>query len=475
MRRTMRLCAWLPPLVSIAACVPMPPASLPEVSVAATFKEAPTAQGASEAALAGRWWTLFGDAELDALQQRLSDNSPDLAAALARYGQARAASDLLRAAQVPSIGASLDVQRDRQAQLRPLRVLGPGSPDNYTSATLALDVSYEVDLWGRVRQRVEAGAAEARAARADLAGARLALRAQLADTWIALRGLDAEVALLRETEASYSRAAELIGHRYQAGTASGLDLARAQTQLDSTRSQLRQALAQRAVLEHAVATLVGANASAFASEPSVVAAVVPAIPVGLPSTLLQRRPDIVAAQERVASANASVGVARAAFFPSLTLAAQGGFQTSDLARFIEAPNLFWAVGSGLAATLFDGGRRQADIARAKAVLDEAGQRYRGTVLAAFQQVEDQLALLARYGEAAADERSAVAASQRTLDLATNRYRDGMASYLDVVTAQTANLQARRNELDLVTRQRRATVQLVRAIGGGWLAGGDGDV
>lgn len=457
-----------------SGCAQLEPAPPPSVALSASFKEGVDQAGDVQQSLGNDWWTLYGDTELNELQQRLLDNSPDLASAFARYEQARASSDALRSAQVPSIGASANVQRNRQSEQRPLRVLGPTSPDEYNSATIALDVSYEVDLWGRVRRRVEAGDAEARAVQADLAAARLSLQAQLADAWMGLRGLDSEVQLLRETEASYARAAELIGNRHSAGIVSGLDLARAQTQLESTRSQLRQAQARRALLEHAVAALVGANASDFSVEPRVVVSAVPAVPVGLPATLLRRRPDIVAAQERVAAANASVGIAKTAFFPSLVLSGQGGYQSSEFSRLLSAPNIFWAIGTGVAATLFDGGRRQADIARTEAVLDESGQRYRGVVLTAIQQVEDQLALLRRYGEAATDEKAAVASAQRALELATNRYRDGAASYLEVTTAQTAQLQARRNELDLQTRQRRASVQLVRALGGGWSVAASGD-
>lgn len=464
------LAATLAVAIGSVGCSQAPVADTPQLPLASAFKEARGPWVSAEPAdnvPRPAWWALYGDPEMDALQQQLLANSPDLGSALARYQQASAATDALRAAQSPSLGTSLNAQRIRQSERRPLRVLGPTSPDYYNSGTLGLDFQYELDLWGRVRQQVGAGEALQQAAQADLANARLALQARLADTLIALRGLDREAALLRETEAAYARAAETIGRRHQGGIASGLDLARAHNQLASTRSQLRQQQAQRALLEHAIAALVGANASSFSIEPKAVEVAMPVVPVGLPSTLLQRRPDIAAAQRRVSAANASVGVARSAVFPSLVLGAQAGYQSSDLDRFIQAPNLFWAIGPTLLVNLLDGGRRKADIARAEASLDEAGQNYRGVVLTAFQQVEDQLALLSQYGEAADAERDATAAAQRSLDLASNRYREGVASYLDVVAAQTANLQARRNALDLDTRQRRASVQLVRALGGGW--------
>lgn len=224
------------------------------------------------------------------------------------------------------------------------------------------------------------------------------------------------------------------------------------------------------MLEHAIAALVGANASGFRIEPApALQLATPVVPPGFPSTLLERRPDIAAARQRVVAATATLGVARTAFFPSVVLSAQGGFQSSDLGRFIEAPNLFWAIGPTLAMNLLDGGRRKAEEVRAGAALDESAQRYRGAVLAAFQQVEDQLVLLDRYGEALEAEKKSVDAAERSLALATNRYRAGAAAYLEVVTSQTAGLQARRSAVDLETRQRRATVALVKALGGGWNA------
>lgn len=448
-------------LAGCAQVAEMPPMSLPE---APAYRGGPQA-AAVPAMQRDTWWTLYQDPELDRLQQQLLANSPDLGSALARYQQARAATDALRAARLPSVGTSADVVRNRQSENRPLR--GAGASNYYNSGTLGLSLDYELDLWGRISRQVAAGVAEEQAAQADLASAQLALQAQLADTLLALRGADQEIELLRETEAAFGRATGMVGERHRAGLASGLDVAQAEAQQESARSQLHQVQAQRDVLEHAIAALVGAHASTFAIAPAAVSDAVPAIPTGLPSELLQRRPDIAASQRRVAAANASVGVSRTAFFPLLRLSATGGWQSSDLGNIIAAPNLFWAIGPGLLVNLFDGGRRRAEVARAEAVLDETGQTYRTTVLAAFQQVEDQLALLRQFGEAAQAEQRTVAASQRALDMATRRYRDGAASYLDVVAAQTTHLQARRDALDLTTRQRRATVQLVRALGGGW--------
>ena len=412
---------------------------------------------------------LYGDAELNALQTQLIKNSPDLAAALARYQQATAVSDQARAGLLPTLAGAANAQRNRQSELRPLRVLGPNSPDEYGSYTLGLQADYEFDLWGRIRNLVAVGAAAERAAQADLESARLSLQAQLADSYIALRGLDREAALLNQTVAAYEKALEVTTTRHDGGIASGLDVARAQTQLDATRSQVKQSLAQRAMIEHAIAALIGESASSFSIAPRLAEIALPQVPAGLPSTLLQRRPDIAAAQRRIASANAGIGVARAAFFPAVTLSALAGYQSSDSGNFIRAPNTYWAIGPSLFLTLFDGGRRQAEIARSQAVLEEAGAKYRGVVLSAFQQVEDNLALLNHYRAAADAERSALAAAQRSLDFSTARYREGAVNYLEVVASQTATLQTQRNALDLDTRQRRASVQLIRALGGGWTA------
>lgn len=457
--------------LALCACSFAPPLRIPAVPVAGHYKEtAPwTAARPADDLPRGAWWTLYGDADLNALQQRLIENSPDLAAALARYQQAKALSDQLRSGLFPTLAGSANVQRDRQSELRPLRVLGPTSPDEYSAYTLGVQADYEFDLWGRIRNQVASGAAAEQAAQADLESARLSLQAQLADSYIALRGIDRDVTLLNDSVAAYTKALEMTTTRHDGGIASGLDVARAQTQLDATRSQAKQALAQRALIEHAIAALVGESASSFSIEPGLAEIALPQVPAGVPSTLLQRRPDIAAAQRRIAAANASIGVSRAAFFPAVTLSALAGYQSSDSGNFIRAPNTYWAIGPSLFLTLFDAGKRQAEVARTQAVLDEAGAKYRSVVLGAFQQVEDNLALLNHYRTAADAERSALAAARRSLDFATARYREGAVNYLEVVTSQVATLQTQRNALDLDSRQRRASVQLIRALGGGWAA------
>jgi NodT family efflux transporter outer membrane factor (OMF) lipoprotein len=457
--------------VTLGGCSLAPALEVPDVPIAAAYREeAPwTPARPADELPRDAWWTVYGDAQLDAMQLRLLENSSDLAGAFARYRQAKAFTDQLRSGLYPALTGSANVQRTRQSQAKPLRVLGPTSPDDYDSRTLGVEADYEFDLWGRIRNQIASGSAAEQAAQADLESARLSLQADLADNYIALRGLDREIALFNETVAAYGKALDLTRSRHEGGLSSGLDVSRAQTQLDSTRAQLAQQSAQRALLEHAIAALVGESPSQFVLEPRLAAINLPAIPAGVPSALLQRRPDIAAAQRRIMAANANIGVARAAYFPTVTLSATAGYQDSGSGSFITAPNLFWSIGPSLVLALFDAGKRGAQVAQAQAVLEESGARYRSVVLGAFQQVEDNLALLNHYRTASEAERSAVAAAQRSLDFATSRYRDGAASYLEVVTSQAAALQTQRDALDLDTRQRRASVQLIRALGGGWEA------
>jgi NodT family efflux transporter outer membrane factor (OMF) lipoprotein len=453
--------------LALNGCSMAPPLKTPEVDVAQNYKEtAPwmVAQPADELSR-GSWWKLYGDAELDALEDKLIANSPDLAAAAAHYAQAEAYTAQLRSGLFPSLDGAASAQRNRQSENRPLRS-GAG-PNEYNAYSLGVQVSYEVDLWGRVRNIVASGRATADAEKADLESTRLSLQAELAHNYIALRGLDQQIALLRDTVAAYSKALDLIKVRHDGGIAPGLDVARAETQYDTAQSQVEQSLAQRALTEHAIAALVGASVSDFSIVPRVEEIALPAIPVGVPSTLLQRRPDIAAAQRRVAAANASIGVAKAAYFPSLTLSGVLGYQSTSLGSLIAAPNTFWAIGPAVLLNLFDAGKRHAQVAQAQAVLDETGAQYRGVVIGAFQQVEDNLALLNHYTTAATSQQSAAAAAKQSLDFAMSRYREGAASYLDVTTSQTAALQTQRDLLDLNTRRLQASIQLIRAVGGGW--------
>jgi NodT family efflux transporter outer membrane factor (OMF) lipoprotein len=459
--------AALAAAVALGGCSMAPKLVLPDVPTAAAYKEqAPwTPAQPADGQPRGEWWTMFGDPELDALEKRLLEHSPDLAAAVARYGEAKASSDQLRSGLFPSLLLGANAERDRQSDMKPLR--GLNAPADYNSFTVGVQADYELDLWGRVRNEVAAGRNLAQASAADLESARLSLEAQLADGYIVLRGLDNEIAVLEETVTAYEKALALTQARHDGGVAAGLDVARAQTQLGTSRSLLAQTLAARAVTEHAIAALIGESASAFSIAPRRLELALPDVPVGVPAALLERRPDIAAAERRVAAGNANVGVARAAYFPAVTLSAAGGFQSTAAGSWVTAPNSYWAIGPSLLLSLFDAGKRKAQVAGAQAALDEAGSQYRGVVLAAFQQVEDGLAMVSHSRTAATEERSAATAAERSLAISLTQYREGAVSYLDVVTSQTATLQTQLDSLALDTAERRATVQLIRALGGGW--------
>ncbi|KAF1008151.1 MAG: Outer membrane protein OprM [Luteibacter sp.] len=469
-REPLRLLSGLLLSAGLAACSMAPIYKVPEVPVAPQFAnvdspwvEAKPADHLDRA----NWWSLYGDSRLDGLQGQLLKSNATLAAAYAHYQQAEAFTKEARAGLFPTFGLNGNATRNRESDTRPLR--GATSPAYYNSYTVSGQLDYEVDLWGRVRDTVAAGTAEQAASAADLAGAQLSLQAQLADNYLQLNGQDRQIKVLNESIDAFTKSLQLTQSRHDGGIASGLDVARAQTQLSNAKSQLTQAQAQRAVVLHAIAVLVGDNASTFTLETKDDAVKVPTIPLEVPSALLQRRPDIAAAERRTAAANARVGVARAAFFPQITLDGQGGWQSSAWGNIATAPNRFWAIGPTALLSVFDGGRRKAAVESAKAATDEAGAKYRDVVLNAFAQVEDNLTLLRDLGTALTDQRAAADAAQKSVDLSLNRYREGAVSYLDVVQAQTSELDARRSVIDLETRQLRASVALIRALGGGWSA------
>ncbi|WP_114238354.1 efflux transporter outer membrane subunit [Dyella sp. C9] len=413
----------------------------------------------------GAWWSVYRDATLDRLEDQLDHANPSLAVALARYDAARAIVGELRSSEYPQLGVDANTSRNRQSNNRPLR--GSNQPNEYSANTLGFGASYELDLWGRVRNEVAAGKAEAAAASGDLASVKLSLEAQLADLYIRLRGYDVQERILKDTLDAYQQGLDLTQRRFEGGIASGLDVARAKNQLSDAQAQVSEVEAQRALTEHAIASVVGVPASSFSLPLDNTPIVVPAIPLGVPSQLLERRPDIAAAERRVFAANAEIGVARAAFFPRLSLAAAFGWQDTGMGSLMSAGNRYWALGPDLAMTLFDGGLRRSKVAAAQANLDAAAGEYRGVVLGAFQQVEDNLTLLQQLGKEAHQEDDAASAARDSQTIATNRYREGAVNYLDVVTAQTAELQAERNAEQVRTRRLQASVDLIRALGGGW--------
>ena len=436
----------------------------PQMTIPEAYKETPA--GWVQAAPAdtddrGLWWSMFGDPVLDDLETRMAQASPDLAAAVARLDAALAAARESRADLFPTLSAGADLVRERTSARRP----GALEASEYTDVTVGGTLAYELDLWGRVRNAVRAGRAEAQASAADLQAVRLSLQAALANAYFELRGLDAQATLLRQTVEANSRALELTTTRHDGGIASGIDVNRAQTVLSTARAQMSDIARQRAITEHAIAALVGEVASGFSIAPVEGLAQAPALPPESPSVLLQRRPDIAAAERRMYAANAQIGVARAAFFPTVTLGLSGGWEASH-GQLLDTPSSFWGLGPLSALVdLFDGGRRAARVRLSRAQYDEAAASYRGTVLGAFREVEDALAANRHLAAQSTDSDEAAAAAQRTLDLALTRYHDGASDYLAVVVAQTSALDAQRAAIQVRTAQLQAAIDLVRALGG----------
>ncbi len=451
-----------------AGCNLAPSYQPPKLTVPGHYKEvgAWTPATPADAAPRGDWWTIFQDPTLDELERQVDLANPTLAAAVASYDASRAYAAEAASFLYPSVGAVGTSSFNRQSVRRPERG-SESTPNEFGNNLLGLAAFYEIDFWGQIRNEVASGKARAQASAADLATARLGLQSELADDYIALRGLDAQANLLDETVSAYQRALDLTSARHAGGASSGLDVDRAMTQLQSAKAQVSDVAAQRALYEHAIASLVGRAAPNFSLPPALMRTPIPSIPAGLPAVLLQRRPDIAADERRAYAANRAIGVAKAAFFPNITLMPGGGFQNTGELSLFQVPNTYWTIGPQLALGLFQGGLRHAQLAAAEAQFRLASATYRADVLKAFQQVEDQMALSNHYAQEAINEAKAVQAAQETADLALIRYREGATNYLEVVVAQTAELQAEQSALALETSRQQASVNLVVALGGGW--------
>ncbi len=467
----LRPCAALAAMLIVAGalngCSFAPVYHVPATAIPTAFKETGKWQPARPADRIPRdgWWQVFRDPQLNALETKVDAANPDVAAAVARHDKAMDEVAEARSGLFPTIGTEVQATRNRQSNNRPLR--GANEPSDFYANTLEAGINYDLDLWGKVRNEVTSGNANAQASADDLASLQLSLQASLATAYFNLRGLDEQQALLDDAVATYRRALALTLSRHSGGVASGLDVSRARTQLQTALAATDDTRARRAVFEHAIATLTGVPASDFTLAPMASRDYLPTIPAGVPAMLLERRPDIAAAERRVAAANAQIGVAKAAFYPDVSLGLDGGYQTSMLSPWLIAPNEIWSIGPTLALTLFDGGRRKAITREARAQLAENGAQYKATVLLAFQQVEDNLALLHHFSDESVHEDDALSAAKQTLTLATSRYKDGVVSYLDVVTAQTAELDSEIAASNLYTQRLLASVRLVQAIGGGW--------
>lgn len=442
--------------------VPAPAANTP----ADAYKEMDgwkTAQP-SETALRGNWWEIFGDPQLNALEQQVDVSNQDLKAAEARFREARAMIRFNRASEFPTISVAPGIASLRASNHAPYASANQTPTGDFI---LPFDLSYELDIWGRIRQRVAATREEAQASAADLESVRLILHAELAFDYFELLSADAQKRLLDQTVQSYREAWNLTTSRFDEGAAPKSEVAQARTQLESASVADTDIAVERAQFEHAIAVLTGRPPSALAIPQGVPGLAVPDIPVGLPSRLLERRPDIAAAERRVAEANEEIGIARAAYYPAVALGASVGLEGHSITSWLTWPSRFWAVGPSMAETLFDAGRRRAASDAALASYDAAVAAYRQTVLAAFQQVEDNLVALRVLEREAQQQREATASARESLELATNRYREGADPYLQVLAAQTIALANERNELDILRRRVDASVLLIKALGGGW--------
>jgi len=451
----------------LAGCAVGPNYKRPAAEVPPAYKEVGNWKQAqpNEQNLGGNWWEMFQDPQLNALELQVNVSNQNLKAAEAQYTQARALLRYNRAAYFPTITAGASATRNRISNHRPASIVANGL--TYNDYQIPLELTYELDVWGRVRRTVESYRDQAQASAADLATVNLSMHAQLALNYFQARTLDAEEQLLNSTVTQYEQALELIESRFTGGIASELEVEQARTQLETTRAQAIDVGVARAQYEHAVAILIGKPPADFSLAALPLTAPPPPIPPGLPSELLERRPDIAAAERLMASANAQIGVAKAAYYPTISLGATGGFESGVITTLISGPSIFWSAGGSAVAPIFDAGRRRANLDLAIASYDQTVANYRETVLTGFQQVEDNVAALRILEKEAQVQNKAVVAAQKYLELANTRYVGGVTSYLEVTTAQSAALSDELTAVNILGRRMVDAVTLVQALGGGW--------
>jgi len=464
---------WLQTLLAAAVlqfvgCTVGPKYHRPVVETPPAYKEMgnwKTAQPGDEK-LGDKWWEVFQDSRLNDLEEQIAVSNQNIKAAFAQYQQARAVLRYNRADYYPTVVAAPSAGRTRYSNNRP-----PHNPSfsgvTFNDFVVPLELTYEADIWGRVRRTVESSRDQAQASAADLAAVNLSMHANLAFDYFAARSLDAEEKLLQDTVVQYEDALKLNEDRYDGGLASDVEVEQARTQLETTRAQAIDVGVARAQFEHAVAVLVGKPPAEFTLPPLPLTAPPPSVPAGMPSELLERRPDIAAAERAMASANAQIGVAKAAYYPLVNLTGSGGFESGSITTLLQGPSGFWSVGAAALVTVFDVGRRRAVTDEAIQGYDYAVASYRQTVLAGFQQVEDNLAALRILEHEATVQNAAVQASEASLELSNIRYRGGVTSYLEVTTAQTAALADEVTAVNLLGRRMANTVLLIQALGGGW--------
>jgi len=416
----------------------------------------------------GAWWQVFHDSELDAYEQQLLQANQSLAAARDRLSQARSLARVATADYFPQVSADPNAVRERGSGNRPLNgVVQPVRPYTQNVYSLPFSLSYEADLFGRVRRNVEAANASLQSTAADLGNVQLVLTAELAADYFTLRELDAEYQVVQESVGYERKGLDLVQHRHEGGIASGLEVAQQATLLDSTISQAALVQQTRAQYEHAIAVLVGQPASSFSVPVAALRATPPPVPLGVPSDVLERRPDISTLERQMAYENAQVGIARTAFYPHITLNGAGGWESKDIASLLSAPSLFWSLGADALEPILQGGRNRANLAAARAAYDQAVANYRQSVLTAFQEVEDGISNLSTLSQALTTQSAAVDDARKALDIANNRYVGGVTTYLDVITAQTTLLNSERLETQLLGQQMVSSVYLVKALGGSW--------
>ena len=463
---TLRPLAVIVMSLALGACTLGPDYQRPQLPDAHAFKQAEGWKSAApaDALQRGDWWQLYGDAELDALVSRLNVSNQNLAVAEAQYRQARALVRSARSQLFPTLSGNAGVTRSRQTTGSSSSNVSAGVSESYEAG---LSASWELDLWGRLRRGLEANRATMQASAADLAAVRLSLQAELVQTYLQLRVMDEQQRLLDQTVAAYARSLRLTENQYRAGIVPKSDVAQAQTQLKSTQAQAIDLKWQRAQLEHAIAVLIGVPPAELSIAVRDDIPSLPEVPLALPSQLLERRPDVAAAEREVMAANAEIGIAEAAWYPDLTLSASGGYRNSSFNQLFEVPNRFWSLGPQLALTLLDFGGRRAELERAEAAYDQTVATYRQTVLDSFREVEDYLVQLRVLGDEGVVQREALEAAQESLRLIENQYRAGTVDYLSVVTVQTTALNNERTNLTLLGDRLLTSVQLIAALGGGW--------
>jgi NodT family efflux transporter outer membrane factor (OMF) lipoprotein len=454
-------------MLLVAGCTVGPNYRRPAAEVPATYKEIGNWKQAqpNDQNIGGNWWEMFQDPQLNALELQVNVSNQNLKAAAAQYTQARALVRYHRADYFPTIDGGATATRNRISNNRPASVVANGI--TYNDYQIPLELSYEVDAWGRVRRTVESYREQAQASAADLATVNLSIHAQLALDYFQARTLDAEEQLLNSTVTQYQQALDLIESRNSGGIASEVEVQQASTQLETTLAEAIDVGVARAQYEHAVAVLIGKPPAEFSLATLPLTAAPPPIPAGLPSDLLERRPDIASAERLMASANAQIGVAKAAYYPTINLGATGGFESGVITTLISGPSVLWSAGGSAMETVFDAGRRRANLDQAIAAYDQVVANYRETVLAGFQQVEDNIAALRILEKEAQVQEKAVDAAEKYLQLANTRYLGGVTSYLEVTTAQSAALSDELTAVNILGRRMVDAVSLVQALGGGW--------